>query len=121
VLTTHLMEEAERLADQVVVVDHGRVVAAGSPDELTRGPAALSFRSRPGLPTGSLARALPAGADVVEVETGRYSVTGIDVDPRVVATVTNWCATHDVLAEGVGPVRRTLEDVFLDLTGRSLR
>ncbi|WP_432512510.1 ABC transporter ATP-binding protein [Kineococcus sp. SYSU DK001] len=121
VLTTHLMEEAERLADEVVVVDHGRVVAAGSPDELTRGPASLSFRSRPGLPTASLARALPAGAEVTEVEAGRYCVGGIDVDPRVVATVTNWCASHDVLAEGVGPVRRTLEDVFLDLTGRSLR
>jgi len=121
VLTTHLMEEAERLADDVVVVDHGRVVAAGSPDELTRGPAALSFRSRPGLPTRALAAALPAGADVSESHPGRYTVTGIDVDPRVVATVTNWCATHDVLAEGVGPVRRTLEDVFLDLTGRTLR
>ncbi|WP_328295998.1 ABC transporter ATP-binding protein [Kineococcus sp. NBC_00420] len=121
VLTTHLMEEAERLADSVVVVDHGRAVATGSPDELTRGPASLAFRSRPGLPTESLARALPVGADVSEVDTGRYLVSGIDVDPRVVATVTNWCATHDVLAEGVGPVRRTLEDVFLDLTGRTLR
>ncbi|PRY18020.1 ABC transporter ATP-binding protein [Kineococcus rhizosphaerae] len=121
VLTTHLMEEAERLADDVVVVDHGRVVATGSPDDLTRGPAALSFRSRPGLPTASLTRALPAGAEVSELEPGRYVVAGIDVDPRVVATVTNWCASHDVLAEGVGPVRRTLEDVFLDLTGRTLR
>ncbi|WP_432563394.1 ABC transporter ATP-binding protein [Kineococcus sp. SYSU DK003] len=121
VLTTHLMEEAERLADDVVVVDHGRVVAAGSPEELTRGPASLTFRSRPGLATASLARALPDGAEVTETETGRYTVTGIAVDPRVVATVTNWCASHDVLAEGVGPVRRTLEDVFLDLTGRTLR
>jgi ABC-2 type transport system ATP-binding protein len=121
VLTTHLMEEAERLADDVVVVDHGRVVAAGSPEELTRGPAVLSFRSRPGLPTADLARALPSGAEVTENSPGRYAVTGVDVDPRVVATVTNWCATHDVLAEGVGPVRRTLEDVFLDLTGRTLR
>ncbi|GAA0290481.1 ABC transporter ATP-binding protein [Kineococcus aurantiacus] len=121
VLTTHLMEEAERLADDVVVVDHGRVVATGSPEELTRGPASLSFRSRPGLPTDSLARALPVGAEVSELDAGRYVVTGVDVDPRVVATVTNWCASHDVLAEGVGPVRRTLEDVFLDLTGRTLR
>ena len=121
VLTTHLMEEAERLADEVVVVDHGRVVATGSPDALTRGPASLTFRSRPALDTRSLARALPVGAEVVEAEPGRYLVSGIEVDPRVVATVTNWCASHDVLAEGVGPVRRTLEDVFLDLTGRTLR
>jgi ABC-2 type transport system ATP-binding protein len=121
VLTTHLMEEAERLADDVVVVDHGRVVATGTPAELTSGPAALTFRSRPGLPTHDLARALPVGADVSEDEPGRYAVSGIEVDPRVVATVTSWCATHDVLAEGIGPVRKTLEDVFLDLTGRTLR
>ncbi|NAZ76468.1 ATP-binding cassette domain-containing protein [Kineococcus sp. T13] len=121
VLTTHLMEEAERLADAVVVVDHGRVVASGTPEELTRAPAALTFTARPGLPTTSLLSALPVGAQVAETSPGRYAVTGVEVDPRVVATLTSWCAGHDVLPEGLGPVRRTLEDVFLDLTGRSLR
>ena len=121
VLSTHLMEEAERLADDVVVVDHGRVVASGSPAELTRGPAVLGFRARPGLPTASLAQALPAGAEVHEDEPGRYTVLGVPPDPRVAATVTSWCAGHDVFPEGLGAVRRTLEDVFLDLTGRTLR
>lgn len=121
VLTTHLMEEAERLADDVVVIDAGRVVAQGTPADLTRGPAVLTFVARPGLPTESLRLALPVDADVVEGEPGHYAVLGIPADPRVAATVTSWCATHDVLPEGLGAQRRTLEDVFLDLTGRSLR
>ncbi|NAZ85529.1 ATP-binding cassette domain-containing protein [Kineococcus indalonis] len=120
-LTTHLMEEAERLADDVVVVDHGRVVAAGSPEELTRGAAALVFSAPQGLPTASLASALPAGAVVTETEPGRYLVSGVPADPRTAATVSSWCATHDVLPQGLGAARRTLEDVFLDLTGRTLR
>ena len=61
-LTTHLMDEAETLADQVVIVDHGRVVASGTPRELTSsGPAEqqLRFRARPGLDTRLLVDALP--------------------------------------------------------------
>ncbi|WP_432548823.1 ABC transporter ATP-binding protein [Kineococcus sp. SYSU DK004] len=120
-LTTHLMEEAERLADTVVVVDRGRVVATGTPEELTRGPAALTFTAPPGLPVRTLALALPAGAEVAEPEAGRYVVSGVAPGPQVAATVTSWCATHDAWPEGLGSQRRTLEDVFLDLTGRSLR
>ena len=41
--------------------------------------------------------------------------------PGAVATVTAWCAAHDVLPEGLALGRRTLEDVFLELTGRALR
>ena len=50
-LTTHLMEEAEALADHVVIVDHGRVVAEGSPTALTTGAptSELRFRARPGM------------------------------------------------------------------------
>ena len=121
VLTTHLMEEAERLADEVVVVDHGRVVATGSPAELTRAEPVLSFTARPGLPLTSLARALPSSAHVAETDPGRYTISGVPPDPRIAATVTNWCVGHDVIPEGLGSVRRTLEDVFLDLTGRTLR
>ena len=121
VLSTHLMEEAERLADHVVVVDGGRVVAAGSPAELTRTESSLSFSATPGLPLGSLQSALPPGTSAVEPSPGRYLLTGVEAGPQVAATVAAWCAAHDVLPEGLGAGRRTLEDVFLDLTGRSLR
>jgi ABC-2 type transport system ATP-binding protein len=122
VLTTHFLDEAERLADIVVVVDAGRVVAAGSPADLTRAGAKgqVRFVAPPGLVVTALADALPVGTVVREAEAGHYLVTG-DVSPQLLATLTAWCAAQGVLAEQVIVERRSLEDVFLDLTGRSLR
>lgn len=122
-LTTHLMEEAETLADTVVIMDHGRVVASGEPGELTGedpSDAQLRFRSSPELDLDSLRAALPDGFGCVEVRPGRYQVSGA-IDPEVIATVTAWCARRGVLAEELRVGRRSLEDVFLDLTGRELR
>ncbi|SEP44038.1 ABC transporter ATP-binding protein [Amycolatopsis saalfeldensis] len=122
-LTTHLMEEAEALADQVVIVDHGKVVVEGSPHALTleSGEAAqLRFRARTRLDTGLLAAALPEGYRVSETAPGAYLVEGA-VDPQVVSAVTAWCAQQGVLPEQLQVGRRTLEEVFLELTGRELR
>jgi ABC-2 type transport system ATP-binding protein len=122
VLTTHFLDEAEQLADSVVVIDAGRVVAAGTPAELTRSGAEgqIRFRAMPGLPLHSLLESLPDGSLASEIEPGRYVVTG-DVTPQFLATLTAWCAAQEVLAEDLAVQRRTLEDVFLDLTGRELR
>jgi ABC-2 type transport system ATP-binding protein len=122
VLTTHFLDEAERLADVVVVVDAGRVVAAGSPAELTRAGAKgqVRFVAAPGLAVTSLADVLPLGTTVREAPAGHYLLTG-EVSPQLLATLTAWCAAQGVLAEQVSVERRSLEDVFLDLTGRSLR
>jgi ABC-2 type transport system ATP-binding protein len=122
VLTTHYMEEAERLADTVVVVDHGRVIAEGSPEDLTSRDAGgtLRFRAPTGLDVATLVAVLPDGTEVRETATGHYLVTGV-VDPWLLATVTAWCAERSVMPEELSIDRRTLEDVFLDLTGRELR
>jgi ABC-2 type transport system ATP-binding protein len=122
VLTTHFLDEAEQLADTVVVMDGGRVVASGSPAELTRAGAEgqIRFRAQTGLRLDSLVAALPDGTRVVEESTGHYLVTG-DVDPQLLATLTAWCAGQGVLAENLAVERRSLEDVFLDLTGRDIR
>ncbi len=122
-LTTHVMEEAEELADHVVIIDRGRVVAEGSPRQLTaEEPAAaqLRFRARPGLDTTQLCVALPPDCRIDEPTPGTYLLTG-RVDPQVVSAVTTWCAQQGVLAEELHVGRRSLEDVFLDLTGRELR
>ena len=122
-LTTHLMEEAEALADEVVIVDHGRVVAQGSPAELTTASGEqqeLRFRARPGLDLASLVAALPVGYRADEPAAGRYLVQG-RIDPAVLSTVTSWCAGQGALADDVQVARRSLEDVFLELTGRELR
>jgi ABC-2 type transport system ATP-binding protein len=122
VLTTHLMDEAERLADDVVIVDAGKVVAAGTVQELTTGDAAgqLRWRARPGLDLEQLLLALPEGCRAKESPEGQYLVEGT-IDPQLLASVTAWCAGHGVLAEDLRLERRTLEDAFLDLTGRELR
>ncbi|AOS63172.1 ABC transporter ATP-binding protein [Actinoalloteichus hymeniacidonis] len=120
-LTTHLMDEAERLADQVVIVDGGTVVAQGSPAELTSEDAhRLRFRSRAGLDLRLLLDALPDGYSASEIGLGEYAVCGV-IDPQVASTVTAWCARHEVFAQDMRLARRSLEEVFLELTGRELR
>ncbi|WP_283132879.1 ABC transporter ATP-binding protein [Rhizohabitans arisaemae] len=120
VLTTHHMEEAERLADHVVIIDRGRVVAEGSPAQLTGAERQLRFRARPGLDLDELLGALPVGSAAKESPGGHYIIEG-QVGPELLATVTAWCAAEGVLAEDLSVERRTLEDVFLELTGRELR
>jgi ABC-2 type transport system ATP-binding protein len=122
-LTTHLMEEAEALADRVVIIDHGRVAAEGSPAELTASPVndqRLTFHARSHLPLTQLVTALPEGCSAIEVMPGSYQVSG-PISPQVVSTVTAWCAQQGVLADALQVAKRSLEDVFLDLTGRDLR
>ena len=122
VLSTHFLDEAEQLADTVVVVDAGRVVAAGTPAELTRSGAEgqIRFRATPGLRLASLVEALPEGCQAAEPEPGRYLISG-EVSPQLLATLTAWCAGQGVLADDLTVERRSLEDVFLELTGRELR
>jgi ABC-2 type transport system ATP-binding protein len=121
-LTTHLMEEAETLADDVVIVDDGRVVAHGPPAVLTATAQQqeLRFRARPGMDLADLTDALPAGYGAAESVAGRYVVRG-RIDPAVLSTITTWCAGQGALADDVRVTRRSLEDVFLELTGRELR
>jgi ABC-2 type transport system ATP-binding protein len=122
ILTTHYMDEAQRLADRVAIVDHGRMVAEGSPAELTGSAGQLRFRAEPGLDTDGLIAALPPGSAAKESPAGHYIVEAPDrVDPQLVAAVTAWCAERGVLAQDLRIESRTLEDVFLELTGRDLR
>ncbi|MBA3523904.1 MAG: ABC transporter ATP-binding protein [Geodermatophilaceae bacterium] len=122
VLSTHFMDEAERLADSVVVIDHGRVVAQGSPGELTAAGngGTVRFRATAGLDLVGLTASLPAGARATEPVPGRYLIEHT-VDPVLLAAVTGWCARNEVMALDLQVQRRSLEDVFLELTGRELR
>src|SRR6516225_7508878 len=122
ILTTHFMEEAERLCDYVAIIDHGQLVAAGTPGQLTGTVGQLRFRAEPGLDIESLLAALPPGSLAKESPTGHYviEVHGA-VDPLLLASVTAWCAERGVLATSLRIESRTLEDVFLELTGKELR
>jgi ABC-2 type transport system ATP-binding protein len=122
VLTTHGLDEAEQLADHVVIVDAGRVVADGSPAALTAaddGRRELRFDAPAGLPLAELLRWLPAGVSAAETSAGHYVLAG-PISPDLVATVTAWCASHGVMADRIASGSRTLEAVFLELTGKQL-
>nr|WP_263998229.1 ABC transporter ATP-binding protein [Mycolicibacterium vanbaalenii] len=122
VLTTHQLAEAEELADRILIIDHGAAVATGTPAELMRSGAEnqLRFRAPRMLDLSLLVAALPEAYRATETAPGEYLVEG-HIDPQVLATVTAWCARLNVLATDMRVEQRSLEDVFLDLTGRELR
>jgi len=114
--TTHLLDEAERLAHRIAVVDRGHVVAAGTPAELTAGDAReVTFEAVPDLDVAAIARATGADA-VTEDRPGRYRAS-MDATPATVARLAGALADRNVLVRELRVGRRTLEDVYLDLTG----
>ncbi|MGH9094602.1 MAG: ABC transporter ATP-binding protein [Acidimicrobiales bacterium] len=117
-LTTHELEDAERLADRVVIVDHGRVVAEGTPAELMTRTAggSIRFGAPPGIDVADLARTL--GATVVEERPGEYVVAAA-AKPATVAAITAWLAERDLPIADMRAGRERLEDVFLRLTGEA--
>jgi ABC-2 type transport system ATP-binding protein len=122
VLTTHYLDEAERLADQVHIIDRGRMIASGSPFQLTRGPGISSIRlvvTRP-FPEHapeSLRQLLGPATEVRQVNERSMVITG-PADATTLGKVSAWCDELDVLPESLSLGQRTLEDVFLEVTGR---
>ena len=117
VLTTHDLDEAERVADRVVIVDHGRLVADGTVAELVGGEGAgdrLRFAAPPGIDVAALGDHL-GGVAVTEVAPGEYEVAAPPA-PATVAAVTAWLAEHDLPLADLRAGRQRLEDVFLRLT-----
>ena len=124
ILTTHFMDEAERLADHVVIIDHGRAVADGSPATLTGSAGQLRFRAEPGLDTDSLLAALPAGQRRQGVAAGHYLIEvcpAAPSSPRCSPRSPPGAPTAPCCRSSLQIESRTLEDVFLELTGRELR
>jgi len=125
VLTTHYMDEAEKLADRIHIIDRGTLIASGTPIELTRGGTVSTIRLvvtkpfPPGAPA-SLEAALGADIEVVLLDELSLLVTG-PADASTLAKVSAWCEQNHVLPESLTLGTRNLEDVFLQLTGRGLK
>lgn len=119
-LTTHQMEEAQRLCDRIVIVDHGRVLATGTPADLVEQYCpgrVISFLRPPGpLPElGAFDAAVQRaeGDPLIRLEVD-------DVNAALGQLVDRQRAGHLAL-DGLRVERRTLEDVFIKLTGREIR
>jgi ABC-2 type transport system ATP-binding protein len=114
VLTTHDLDEAEKLADHVVILDRGTVVAAGAPAELMSAAPVeeVRFGARPGLDVASLGARI--GAAVREPSAGEYLIAAAG-SPALVAALTAWLAERDLPLADLHAGRQRLEDVFLRL------
>ena len=123
VLTTHHMDEAERLADHIHIIDRGRVIISGTPLELTRGgTSTIRLVVTKPFPAGaplSLQQALGHRLEVSTINEVSLLITGA-ADSTTLATVSHWCEEQGVLPESLNLGQRNLEDVFLELTGREL-
>lgn len=124
VLTTHHMDEAEHLADRIYIIDRGTAIASGTPAELTRGGRSATIRlvvNRP-FPDGapeSLRADLGPATEVRQLDEVSMLIHG-PADATTLGRVSRWCEQHDVLPQTLTLGQRTLEDVFLELTGRAL-
>ncbi|MEI9815215.1 MAG: ABC transporter ATP-binding protein [Acidobacteriota bacterium] len=121
-LTTHYIEEAERLCDRVAIIDQGKIIAIGSPREIqekTLGESRIVVSTNAPMP-----RTLPAFEATVRAvpSDDLKSLTLLSTRPgRTLADVVRWIDQSGLELEDVHLKRPTLEDVFIELTGKKLR
>ncbi len=118
-LTTHAMDEAENLCDRLAIVDRGRIVAEGTPAELTNPTTndEVHFSAAPGLDLAALAGAIGVAPDAVaETRAGEYVVKA-EGTPALVADLAAWLRDRDVRLGELRAGHRSLEEVFLRVTG----
>jgi len=115
-LSTHDLAEAERLADHIVIIDHGRLVAEGSLAALTAASQTeqqLVFHTSAAIDVAALAAAV--SAPVTEIAPHQYRLAAPPT-PALIAQVTGWLAERDVALSDLQTGRQNLEDLFLELT-----
>ena len=123
-LTSHDLVDVERLADRIVIIDAGRVVASGTPQALRAGAVArLRFRlDRPldvaeatALQNTLATTGRPGLTVTADGDDGRYALDGVPPDAAVVADLAAWCVTADRMIVELRTAGGSLEDVYLDL------
>ncbi|MGH2465182.1 MAG: ABC transporter ATP-binding protein [Candidatus Limnocylindrales bacterium] len=120
-MTTHELADVEQMADQIAIVDRGRIVAAGTPAELSAGAAPrLRFRLNRVLDAADLAALgaeLGGGTIRAGGGPGGYLVEGLESTPAHVLALAAWCAGRGLLVDELRTTGATLEERYLALTG----
>lgn len=122
-MTTHYIEEAERLCDRVAIVDAGKVIAMGTPRELQDRSSSKS-RIEIACDATLAGRELPAWPDATQStlsEDGKRLIVQSSRPARTLVEIIKWVDAQGVGLEDVHLARPTLEDVFIELTGKRLR
>jgi ABC-2 type transport system ATP-binding protein len=120
-LTTHYMEEAQRLADRVAIIDHGKLLAIGTPEELIGASATdvITFSAPPDLSLEDL-QGLHPGVVVTEERPGYYSITTSN-GLATASALYEWSERSGTAVSDFRVTSATLEDIFLRLTGSQVR
>ena len=121
------MDDAQRLADYVYIIDAGRNVAEGTVAQLLQhncrrhptGTTSARCTSRPS-PAWTSPASCPPSVEVRETRAGSYTATGA-LTPEDLAALTAWWAHHGIMPGSLSMEARSLEDVFLDISGREIR
>jgi len=123
VMTTHYIEEAERLCDRVAIVDSGQIIASGSPRELqskSENQAAIEITFSKPLPFGELPNWPHTIRSVLNQDRRKIKVT-TEHPARTLVEMVKWIDSQGIELDDVHLSRPTLEDVFIELTGKKLR
>jgi ABC-2 type transport system ATP-binding protein len=120
-LTTHLMDEAERLADRVAIIDHGRLIALDTPSQMTgvQNATVVRFVAQSGLDCAALA-ALPSAKKAEEIRPGSYLIE-TEAVPALLADLTAWLRDNNITLSELHVGHGSLEELFLRLTGGEVR
>jgi ABC-2 type transport system ATP-binding protein len=122
-LTTHYIEEAEKLCDRVAIIDEGRIAAIGTPDEIrarSAGHTRVEVRCETPLPSGEPPRWPDAQAAHVSVDRRSIVITTTR-SARTLVELIRWIDHLGIELSDVHVKRPSLEDAFIELTGKSLR
>jgi ABC-2 type transport system ATP-binding protein len=121
-LTTHYIEEAEKLCDRVAIIDEGRIIAMGTPQEIsarTVGHSLIEIHSETALPSDL--PELESSEPIVVAPDRRSLVVHASHPARTLVDLVKWLDQHGVELSDVRLKRPNLEDVFIEMTGRKLR
>lgn len=122
-LTTHYIEEAEKLCDRVAIIDEGKIIAMGTPQEIqakTLGQSRIEIRCETPIPPGDL----PQWSNMVQAQIGedRKTLVVLSTQPaKTLVDMVKWIDQQGIQLADLHLKRPSLEDVFIELTGRRLR
>jgi len=121
-LTTHYLDEADALCDRILIIDHGTVIAEGTPDELKRSLGGDQVTVDVDTDAADAARAIESSVTVRDVTTNGSALRlTVEQGDRAIADIIRALDAAAIGLRSISLARPSLDDVFLTLTGRSLR